>query len=226
MTLKLVFFVTLALLYFAHDTGLSWWFKKRFGKEDDFIGQKAPDAVQRYFGKAIYFTLAYYLLILVYLATGFDFWGLISNITLLGAQELLRVGFILGCLFLLLMTLARLNLASSWRVGLDHATTDPLITGGFYRFVRNPYFAFLLGFEFVLILIVPNAVTLFAFIQSAILLGLQVRHEEGFLQEKYGKAYARYKAKTGRFFPQDAATLIKARNTIHIDPPHSLPGVR
>ncbi len=44
--------------------------------------------------------------------------------------------------------------------------------------------------------------TICAFIQSTLLLGLQVRLEEAFLQDKYGEPYLAYKAITGRFLPR------------------------
>lgn len=111
-------------------------------------------------------------------------------------------GFVLGIIFLVLMTAARLNLGSSWGVGLDYNTKDELITSGFYRYMSNPYFTFLLSFQFTIILISPNAIALFAFIQSYLLLNLQVREEKVFLQEKYGEEYVKYKNKVGRFMPR------------------------
>ena len=100
------------------------------------------------------------------------------------------------------MTLTRLNLGSSWRMGLDYNSKDKLRTTGFYRYIRNPYFTFLLCFQFSIILVLPNAITIFAFIQSYLLLNLQVREEEAFLQEKYGEEYIKYKNNVGRFFPK------------------------
>lgn len=78
--MKLAFFSVLGLLYFGLDTGLTWWFKRTFGQDDNFIGKNAPDEVQRFFGRAVYFALAYYLLVFIYLPTGLDFGGLISNV--------------------------------------------------------------------------------------------------------------------------------------------------
>jgi len=202
MNLKLVFFLILFLLYFVHDICLSLLFKGKYKKEDDFIGKNAPDEVQKYFGKAMYIIMAYYLLIMVYLITGCDCWGLISDIALLNNPGIQIGGFLLGILSLLLMTLARLNLGASWRVGLDHSTIDNLVRHGFYRYSRNPYFTFLLFFEGSLILISPNAVMICAFIQSVLFLGLQVRQEESFLEQKYGEPYRAYKRETGRFLPK------------------------
>jgi len=41
-----------------------------------------------------------------------------------------------------------------------------------------------------------------SFVHSAVLLGLQTRLEEPFLQQKYGQQYIEYQEKTARFFPK------------------------
>ncbi|MHB8778746.1 MAG: methyltransferase family protein [Anaerolineales bacterium] len=205
--MKLTLYLILFLLYFAHDFGLSFRFSRKYRKAQDFLGKNAPGETQRFFGLATVLVMGYYVLALVYLATGFSFWGLISEIVVLNTPFVQTIGFSIGILSLLLMTLARLNLRSSWRVGLDYATTDALVMDGFYRYIRNPYFAFLLAFQFSLMLVSPSAITLCALIQSALLLGLQSRQEEQFLQEKYGAEFEAYRAATGRFFPR----LFKAR---------------
>ncbi|NPV93161.1 MAG: isoprenylcysteine carboxylmethyltransferase family protein [Firmicutes bacterium] len=202
MQIRLTMFLSLALLYLLHDRIMSSRFKRRYGKAENFLGKNAPNEIQRFFGRAVYLTMIYYLLVFIYLITGFTFWGLISTITLLDGIVFQLLGFSLGLLFLLLMTKARFNLGSSWRIGLDRNTADYLVTTGFYRYVRNPYFFFLMGFQFSLILVVPNAVMLFSFIQSLLLFNLQVREEEQFLFEKYGDDYSTYQKDTGRFFPR------------------------
>lgn len=212
MRLQLVFSSILLALYLLHDLGFSFVFKRRFHKQEDFLGKNAPDAMQRFFGRAVYLVLFYYLLVLAYLIFHFNFWGFISNISVLNRTFVQVIGFAIGVIFLLLMSLARLNLGSSWRVGLDLKTEDPLVTDGFYRFIRNPYFTFLLCFQLTVILVVPTAVTIFAFVQSFLLLSLQVRQEEVFLHGKYGDEYDGYQAKTGRFFP-----MITKRRTIASD---------
>jgi protein-S-isoprenylcysteine O-methyltransferase Ste14 len=200
--MRLVFFIVLFFLYFLHDIFLSWRFRYRYSKAENFLGDGAPNNIQAFFGKAEYIVILYYLMVGVYIVSGFSFWGLITDISILDGPAFQILGFILGVLFLFLMAFSRMTLGSSWRVGLDNQTTDKLIITGFYRFVRNPYFLFLLGFLFSLILVVPNAVTLFAFIQSSILLRFQIIQEELFLEEKYGRSYLLYKGETGRFIPR------------------------
>lgn len=157
--------------------------------------------MQKYLGKSFYLIITYYILIIIYVISGFNFGGLISNIS--GNYTIQITGFVLSLIFLVLMTIARLNLGSSWRMGLDNKTKDKLVNTGFYKFMRNPYFTFLLGFQFSLILIIPNAITILAFIQSYILINLQIIEEEKFLALKYGESYTLYKNSTGRFFPKN-----------------------
>jgi protein-S-isoprenylcysteine O-methyltransferase Ste14 len=200
--MSLTFFLILAIAYFIQNAAMSAWFKRRFGRAENFITANAPNDAQRFFGVAIYITMLYYLPVAIYLATGFDFWGLFSLMSPLNTPLWQVTGLALGLVALLLMTLTRLNLGSSWRVGLDYTTTDALVTTGFYRTIRNPYFTFFLGYQFALALVAPNALSLGAFIQTTILLNLQTRFEETFLIEKYGAPYLTYKQVTGRFLPK------------------------
>ncbi|MCL5612241.1 MAG: hypothetical protein M1485_06795 [Chloroflexi bacterium] len=154
--MKLALYLILFPLYFAHDFNMSFRFARNFHKTEDFLGKNAPSDTQRFFGLATVLVMGYYVLALVFLATGFSFWGLITEIVVLNTPFVQTIGFSIGILSLLLMTLARLNLRSSWRVGLDYATTDALVTDGFYRYIRNPYFAFLLAFQFSLMLVSPR----------------------------------------------------------------------
>lgn len=170
--------------------------------DDNYFGAKASSELQKFIGKTFYVVLIYYGLTVVYLITGFNFWGLISNISIIDSPLINSIGFVLGIIFLMLMTLARLNLGGSWRVGLDNDTKDELITEGFYQYMRNPYYTFLLSFQFSIILVSPSAITIFAFVHSYLLLNLQVREEEAFLQKRYGKDYIEYKGSVKRFIPK------------------------
>jgi|GEM_PF-1448537 len=202
MELELSAFVILLALYLMHDFGMSLLFRRKFNKEEYFLGKNAPDETQRFFGIITNTILAYYTLVLSHLIWSITFWGLISDIAPLDSASFKAAGLVLGTLSILLMTAVRLNLGSSWRVGLDHQTKDVLVIDGFYRFMRNPYYSFLFLFQFSLILVSPNALCIFALVQTLILLHLQVRQEEVFLKQKYGKEYEDYLTKTNRFLPR------------------------
>lgn len=199
---KLPFVLTLLFLYILHDLAVTRWYRKKFNKNDYFFGKNTSDEMQRFLGNSVYLVFSYYLVVIIYLITGFDFWGLISNIRAIDSRFFEIAGFVSGLLCIVMMVISRINLGSSWRVGIDKNTKDTLVTNGLYRFIRNPYFTFLLSLQFSIILIVPNAVTMFSFIQSLLLLNLQVRREEIFLGGIYGEQYIEYKNKTWRFIPK------------------------
>jgi protein-S-isoprenylcysteine O-methyltransferase Ste14 len=78
--------------------------------------------------------------------------------------------------------------------------TTALITGGVFKYTRNPLYvgvsvalcgiALIFGLDWVLLLIVPSCM----FLHFAV-----VRHEERYLEQKFGDAYRRYKARVPRY---------------------------
>jgi hypothetical protein len=51
MNLELSFFLIMMTLYLVHDFSLTQYFKRKFKKEDNFLGEKAPSELQKFFGK-------------------------------------------------------------------------------------------------------------------------------------------------------------------------------
>lgn len=189
------------VLYVASVRGFSIYYRRRFGRSGHFLDDSASNSVQRYLGLCEYLIMVYYLVAYINLYTGYDFSGLISTIHVLDHSVIFTIGLAGTFAFLVLMFAARLNLGASWRLVMDTKTDDELVSQGFYRFMRNPYFTFLLGFQLSVFAVLPNTITLLALVQSWILTGLQVRYEEVYMEEKYGQEYLKYKAKTGRFLP-------------------------
>lgn len=102
---------------------------------------------------------------------------------------------------LALMVVAQLDMGSSWRVGVDDTARPGLVTGGLYRFSRNPIylamFVSLAGFA----LLMPTWPTLAGLAIGMAGIQNQVREEERYLQRAYGDAYAAYARRVGRFVP-------------------------
>ena len=87
---------------------------------------------------------------------------------------------------------AQMSMGSSWRVGVAEGATGALVSGGLYRFSRNPTF---IG-QFILLagvsLAIPAVPTLLApllFLWSA---SAQIRSEERELKHALGADYSRY----------------------------------
>ena len=97
---------------------------------------------------------------------------------------------------------AQLAMGDSWRIGLDETERTGLVTGGPFRFVRNPIYASMAVVALGLALMVPN---LFSAVGVAALIAgiqLQVRLvEEPHMRRTHGAEYAHYEEAVGRFLP-------------------------
>ena len=88
---------------------------------------------------------------------------------------------------------------NSWRAGIPDSDKTELVTGGIYRFSRNPAF---LGFDFMctgVLLMYFNPLTAVFSAFAAVMLHLQILQEERFLTERFGEAYIQYKTHTLRY---------------------------
>lgn len=89
---------------------------------------------------------------------------------------------------------AQMSMGSSWRVGVVDGETGDLVSGGLYRFSRNPTFvgrtALLAGVA-VAVPAVPTVLAPVLFLWSA---STQVRSEEAALRAALGPDYDRYAA--------------------------------
>lgn len=124
----------------------------------------------------------------------FSMWGPAGPVEIAAGTVLLFGG-------LLLMLVAQLDLGSSWRIGFDRDARPGLVTGGFYRFCRNPIyltlFVALAGFT----LLMPTWLSLGFFVGTIVGIRNQVIEEELFLAEMYGADYRAYARRVGRFLP-------------------------
>ncbi len=97
---------------------------------------------------------------------------------------------------------AQATMGDSWRGDVDPDVTTPLVTGGPFRYVRNPIFSGTATVVLGLALMVPNVLALAMVLVVLTGLEIQVRLvEEPYLIRVHGDAYRRYAARTGRFLP-------------------------
>jgi protein-S-isoprenylcysteine O-methyltransferase Ste14 len=107
------------------------------------------------------------------------------------------VAFCAAGLLLLLWSLV--SFGRSFRVGIDTARPDRLITSGVFAFSRNPIYA---AFAFVLLgqfLIFTNWIFLIYLAAATWLFHRQVLLEEGYLKSHYGGEYAAYSMRVRRY---------------------------
>lgn len=95
--------------------------------------------------------------------------------------------------------LAVITMEDSWRAGIAVDDKTEMVTGGIYRYSRNPAF---LGFDLVyssIMLMFFNIPLLLASLSAIIMLHLQILQEEAYLSKVFGAAYVQYKKSVNRY---------------------------
>ncbi|MGA7886653.1 MAG: isoprenylcysteine carboxylmethyltransferase family protein [Acidobacteriaceae bacterium] len=103
-----------------------------------------------------------------------------------------------GC-GLSLMLASLISFGQSFRIGIDAASADKLVTSGVFAFSRNPIYA---AFALVLLgelLVFPNWIFLAYAIAGTLLFHRQVLREEDFLRRRYGEEFIAYCRRVPRY---------------------------
>lgn len=93
---------------------------------------------------------------------------------------------------------AQIQMNESWRIGIDTDYPAALVTRGLFKISRNPVFAGMIAGQAGLFMLLPGALTLCLLVTTYVILQLQIRLEEGFLEQQHGEDYKMYKTKTRR----------------------------
>jgi len=102
---------------------------------------------------------------------------------------------------LALVFAAQLNMARSWRIGIDESARPGLVTHGFYRWMRNPIYSFAMLAFAGYALLLPTWLSLALFVAAAVGVRQQVLREEEYLLRAYGDEFRDYARRVGRFVP-------------------------
>ncbi len=94
---------------------------------------------------------------------------------------------------------AQRQMNKSWRIGIDEKGQAELVASGLFRFSRNPIFLGMLATMTGFFLVLPNALSLLVCALSWVVLQVQARLEEEFLQKTKGEAYREYRRKVRRW---------------------------
>lgn len=97
------------------------------------------------------------------------------------------------------ISVAQIQMGTSWRIGIDQANRTDLVHSGLFTVSRNPIFlgmrAALVGF----FLSIPNAFMMLAMVLGDVLMQIQVRLEEAHLAGHHGSEYAEYRGRVRRW---------------------------
>jgi protein-S-isoprenylcysteine O-methyltransferase Ste14 len=109
------------------------------------------------------------------------------------------IGIMLCYIGLIIFLLALISFGKAWRIGIDENNSNELVTGGIFKYSRNPIFLFMNLYFIGIMLIYPNIIFVIITICTVMGLHLQIVREEKFLQNKFGEEYREYKRKTRRY---------------------------
>jgi protein-S-isoprenylcysteine O-methyltransferase Ste14 len=102
---------------------------------------------------------------------------------------------------LVLQAAAMLDLGGAWRIGIEEGARPGLVTGGLYRFSRNPIFLALFAVLAGYTLLLPTLLSALILAGTVLAVRQQIAQEESYLLRAYGEAYRAYARRVGRLLP-------------------------
>lgn len=94
------------------------------------------------------------------------------------------------------------KMGRSWRIGIDPKEKLELVSTGPYRFVRHPIYALRMVINVCAFVMAPTPLVLVTAGMDFVLLQIEARREERYMESQHGAEYARYKNSVGRFVPR------------------------
>ena len=160
---------------------------------------KGTDDAHDFIGRL--FKLLFALIVVVVLAYSFwlEVYRYTAPIEWLEHKYLKWIGVALLLLSLVCTVMAQAEMGESWRIGIDQEHRTPLVRAGVFRLSRNPIFLGMMLTLLGMFLVIPNALTLLAFVMGVVLIQIQVRLEEEFLTKTHGVEYEQYKRQVRRW---------------------------
>jgi len=133
----------------------------------------------------------------VFLPANYEYY--LVPLTYLETDLLKNIGVILSFVGLLLGFIAQLQMKDSWRIGIHADDETELVTHGFFRYSRNPIYMFL-GISYIgFFLLLPNALSLAFVLLTYTSIGMKIRFEEEFMEQKFPVAFKAYRKKVRRW---------------------------
>ena len=140
----------------------------------------------------------------------FFFYSILASVLGLPLPDVLRktffanavtgwIGIIICYGSLIWLAFALKSFGKSFRIGIDEATQDKLVTSGMFSISRNPVYVAFISFLIGMILIYPNLAACIAFVLFAAAIHRQILREEKFLRGHYGEEYEDYCNRVRRY---------------------------
>jgi len=190
-----LYFIFFFLLVFVIRTYLQW---KRTGINP--LTFKKGDDAHGYNGKEFMFITILELIVIGIYAFKKDWYEYLLPFWYLENPVVVKIGWVLLLVSLILIWIAQSQMANSWRIGIDEKNKTELVTKGLFSVSRNPIFLGIMIANIGVLMVLPNAFTLLIISLSMVSVNTQIRLEEAFLRAEFGTDYEEYCKKVRRWF--------------------------
>lgn len=197
MTHKLYLFLFLLLFVFITFFLRTYLLWKNTGI--NAITFDRTDDIHGFNGKIFTAIICFEIIVVGIYTFGGDWYAYLLPFWYLENTTIRSVGWLLLHLSLVWIFIAQLQMASSWRIGIDKKNKTKLVTQNFFSISRNPIFLGILVANLGMFLVLPNAFTLLITVLSTNAVHIHVRLEETFLREIHGIEYLNYCEKVRRW---------------------------
>lgn len=147
--------------------------------------------------------IGFYMKVLIGLCVvaGVEHWqpAIFNFYVLFDEPTMSTYGYALIIISMMWTVVAQAQMASSWRIGIDTENKTELRQHGLFKYSRNPIFLGMLGLVLGIFIVRPIFLNMLTFVLSVILITIQVRLEEEFLDRQHGQDYSAYKTQTRRW---------------------------
>ncbi|WP_284461188.1 isoprenylcysteine carboxylmethyltransferase family protein [Chryseobacterium sp.] len=198
MTDFMRFFIPLYFIVFftVSFLGISFTVARKIGKNPNVLPKddSAYGLIGFYFKITVITLFIYTVLFLLFPQTVFSTF----RINILDLDSIRYAGITLMITAFICVVTAQVQMKNSWRIGIDCKTKTELITHGLFRFSRNPIFLGMMVSLIGFFLAFPTVIAFIFSLMGCILMQIQIRLEEEYLQKQHGQAYLTYKKRVGR----------------------------
>lgn len=198
MTDFMRFFIPLYFILFFTVSFLriSFTVARKIGKNPNVLPKddSAYGLIGFYFKITVITLFIYTVLLLLFPQTVFSTF----RINILDLDSIRYAGITLMITSFIWVVTAQVQMKNSWRIGIDCKTKTELITHGLFRFSRNPIFLGMMVSLIGFFLAFPTIIAFIFSLMGCILMQIQIRLEEEYLQKQHGQAYLTYKKRVGR----------------------------
>ncbi len=160
---------------------------------------RRTDSTHDYVGMLFRLSIGADVLIVLIYALSSEIYDYLTPIAWLQSPALAWIGLILMAVSLVLVILAQAQMGNSWRIGIDTNNKTELVQRGIFNWTRNPIFLGMRLTQLGLFLVLPSAATLATLVLGDVLIQIQARLEEEYLEVAHGADYQNYRLRVRRW---------------------------